>query len=204
MPPDSAPPDPPRAEVRRAQILAAAGDCFRSKGFHGASIAQISRIAGMSPGHIYHYFENKEAIIAAIVAQDLEHVLAMTASLRVACNMKEAMVEHVADGVARNLEPRTAGLNLEILAEAARNPHVAEIVRSADRVCRDSLGRTLRDMRRASGHDDDEATIAGMIEVLAAMFEGLASRSIRNPHLDRDVVVRLFQGALRDLLSQNP
>ncbi|CAI07210.1 transcriptional regulator, TetR family [Aromatoleum aromaticum EbN1] len=204
MPPDSAPPDPPRAEVRRAQILAAAGDCFRSKGFHGASIAQISRIAGMSPGHIYHYFENKEAIIAAIVAQDLEHVLAMTASLRVACNMKEAMVEHVADGVERSLEPRAAGLNLEILAEAARNPHVADIVRSADRVCRGSLALTLRDLRRAGGHDDDEATIAGMIEVLAAMFEGLASRSIRNPELDRSVVVRLFEGALRDLLSQNP
>ena len=62
----------------------------------------------------------------------------------------------------------------------------------------------LRDMRRAAGHEDDEATIAGMVEVLAAMFEGLASRSIRNPDLDRSVVVRLFQGALRDLLSQNP
>jgi len=51
-------------DARRAQIRAAAGECFRQHGFHGTSIAQISKRAGMSTGHIYHYFENKEAIIA--------------------------------------------------------------------------------------------------------------------------------------------
>lgn len=193
-----------RAEARRTQILCAAADCFRSNGFHGASIAQISKAAGMSAGHIYHYFENKEAIIAAIVAQDLERLLTLTAEIRSASNVKEAMLARVTEGVEDNLDPRTAGLNLEIVAEASRNPRVAEIVRAADRACRNSLHQTLRDMRRASGHQDDEATIAGMSEVLAAMFEGLLSRSIRNPDLDRRAVMRLFQGAVRDLLNQTP
>jgi AcrR family transcriptional regulator len=40
-------------------------------GFHGASMADIAKAAGLSVGQIYRYFENKEAIIAAIVAQDL-------------------------------------------------------------------------------------------------------------------------------------
>jgi len=193
-----------RADARRAQILCAAADCFRSNGFHGASIAQISKAAGMSAGHIYHYFENKEAIIAAIVAQDLERLLTLTAEIRSASNVKEAMLARVSEGVEDNLDPRTAGLKLEIVAEASRNPRVAEIVRAADRACRDSLCQTLRDMRSASGHQDDEATIAGMSEVLAAMFEGLLSRSIRNPDLDRRAVMRLFQGAVRDLLNQTP
>ena len=70
-----------RAAARRQQILNAAAQCFREHGFHGASIAQISKTAGMSPGHIYHYSENKEAIIAAIVAQDLEGLLTLTAEL---------------------------------------------------------------------------------------------------------------------------
>lgn len=194
----------PRAEARRAQILAAAADCFRSHGFHGASIAQISKGAAMSPGHIYHYFENKEAIIAAIVAQDLERLLTLSAEIRSASNVKEAMLERVAEGVEDNLDPRTAGLKLEIVAEASRNPRVADIVRSADRACCHSLHLTLRDMRRASGHEDDETTIAAMVEVLAAMFEGLMCRSIRNPALDRTTVVRLFQGAVRDLINQSP
>ena len=194
--------DQPRAEARRAQILCAAADCFRAHGFHGASIAQISRAAGMSAGHIYHYFENKEAIIAAIVARDLERLLTLTAEMRSACNVKEAMLECVATGVEDNLDPRYAGLNLEIVAEASRNARVAEIVRNADRACRESLAVTLSDMRRASGHEDDDATIAAMVEVLAAMFEGLMCRTIRNPEIDRATVKRLFQGAVRDLLEQ--
>ena len=49
------PSDSPRADARRAQIRAAAAECFRLHGFHGSSIAQISKRAGMSTGHIYHY-----------------------------------------------------------------------------------------------------------------------------------------------------
>jgi AcrR family transcriptional regulator len=191
-----------RAEARREQILCAASGCFRDHGFHGASIAQISKAAGMSAGHIYHYFDNKEAIIAAIVERDLESLLTLTAELRGAHDMKEAMIEGVAEGVRKNLAPLEAGLKLEIVAEAARNPHVADIVRSADHICRNSLADTLRGIRKADGHDDDEATIAGMVEVLAAMFEGLMIRSIRNPQLDRAVVTRCFRNTVRDLLNQ--
>ena len=45
-------PEGARADVRRQQILSAAARCFREKGFHGASISQISKAAGMSAGHI--------------------------------------------------------------------------------------------------------------------------------------------------------
>ncbi|HJV28844.1 MAG TPA: TetR/AcrR family transcriptional regulator [Aromatoleum sp.] len=194
--------DQPRAEARREQILSAAADCFRSHGFHGASISQISKAAGMSAGHIYHYFENKEAIIAAIVARDLEHLLTLTAEMRSACNLKEAMLECVTTGVEDNLEPHYAGLNLEIVAEASRNPRVAKIVHDADVACRESLCLTLRHMRQATGHKDDDATLAAMVEVLAAMFEGLMCRAIRNPEIDKATVMRLFQRAVRDLLEQ--
>lgn len=196
--------DAPRAEARRAQIRAAAEQCFRQHGFHGTSIAQISKAAGMSTGHIYHYFENKEAIIADIVAQDLDRLLTLTAELRAASDVKSAMVERAVEGVGDNLDPDTAGLQLEIVAEAARNPRVADIVRAADRQCRDSLRETLRTLRKAAGHRDSEAALSGMTEALAAMFEGLKIRSIRNPDLDRDAVVQTFRRMIHDLLSQTP
>ena len=191
-----------RAEARRTQIRAAAEQCFRQHGFHGTSIAQISKVAGMSTGHIYHYFENKEAIIADIVAQDLDRLLTLTAELRAASDVKSAMLERAVEGVEDNLDPGTAGLQLEIVAEAARNPHVADIVRTADRQCRDSLKETLRTLRQAAGHRDSDATLAGMTEALAAMFEGLQIRSIRNPGLDRDAVVQTFRRMIHDLLTQ--
>ena len=196
--------DPSRAEARRAQIRSAAADCFRQHGFHGTSIAQISKAAGMSTGHIYHYFENKEAIIADIVAEDLERLLTLTAELRAARDVKAAMIECAVKGVQDNLNPGTAGLQLEIVAEAARNPHIAGIVQAADRQCRKSLAETIRTQRLAAGHHDSEATLAGMVEAISAMFEGLRVRAIRNPDIDRDMVVYMFRRMVSDLLSQTP
>jgi len=201
MPPATAV-DPSRAETRRQQILCAAAQCFREHGFHGASIAQISKVAGMSAGHIYHYFDNKEAIIAAIVAQDLESLLRLTAELRSACDIRQAMIARAAESVAEQLDPATAGLKLEIVAEASRNPRVADIVRNADHACRQSLAETIRIVRQRDGHDDDEASISAMVEALALLFEGLLLRTIRNPTLDPARVALQVQRAIDDALSQ--
>ena len=51
---------------RRAQILDAAISCFAKRGFHQASMHDISAEAGISVGLIYRYFENKEAVISAM------------------------------------------------------------------------------------------------------------------------------------------
>lgn len=194
--------DAPRATARRQQILNAAAQCFREHGFHGASIAQISKSAGMSAGHIYHYFENKEAIIAAIVAQDLESLLTLTAELRAACNVRAALIERAAEGVADQLDPINAALKVEIAAEAARNPRVAQIVREADATCRRELAATIRAIRHGAGHEDSPTAIGDMVEVLASLFEGLLLRTIRNPELDRSRVAQRIQIAINDLLDQ--
>ncbi|MEW6765736.1 MAG: TetR/AcrR family transcriptional regulator [Pseudomonadota bacterium] len=193
-----------RSDARRAQILAAATDCFRDHGFHGASIAKISQVSGMSPGHIYHYFENKEAIIEAIVAQDLERLLTLNVELRSASDVKGAFIERTAEGVERKLDPEFAGLQLEIMAEAGRNPRIAEFVQVADRSCFASLCSTIRSLRQAAGHQDSEASITGMAEVLAAMFEGLQIRAIRNPTIDKSLVTAMFRKVIHDLLSHIP
>lgn len=193
-----------RSEARKDQLLEAAADCFRTHGFHGASIAQISRAAGMSAGHIYHYFENKEAIIAAIVERDLDRLLGLTAEMRSASNVLQAMLDCAETGIRDTLEPRTASLKLEIVAEASRNARIAEIVQAADGKCIASLSETLRILRRSCGHADDEARIAGSTELVAAMFEGLLIRSIRNPELDRTLVTREFRRVIRDLIAEVP
>src|SRR5215210_7638744 len=59
----------PRTEIpadRRKQILQAAMVCFAQRGFHVASMHDISTEAGISVGLIYRYFENKEAVISAM------------------------------------------------------------------------------------------------------------------------------------------
>ncbi len=184
---------PVRAEMRRAQILVAAENCFRTHGFHGASIAQISKAAGMSVGHIYHYFANKEAIIAGIVGQDLDRMMTSSAALRAEPDLLAAMIERVAEHLHDTLDPHQAGLKLEIAVEASRNERVADIVRAADTQGMASLKELLRSVRRSHGHADDDADIAAMAEIIAAMIEGLMVRSIRNPGLDRAAAIRRVQ-----------
>ena len=100
--------DKDRGQMRREQVLTAAAACFQRHGFHGASMAQISREAGMSVGHIYHYFANKEAIIAAIVAGDQQQILAIDDEIRSHEDWARAMVEHVPRGLERAVEGRHA------------------------------------------------------------------------------------------------
>ncbi|MFA7388445.1 MAG: TetR family transcriptional regulator C-terminal domain-containing protein, partial [Thiohalobacteraceae bacterium] len=83
-----------------------------------------------------------------------------------------------------------------------RNPRVGEAVRSADRQCRESLAQTIRSIRGAQGHEDTDAVVAGMVEVLAAMFQGLLIRGVRNPTLDREGVVQTFRRVIHSLLMQ--
>ncbi|MCL4757546.1 MAG: TetR family transcriptional regulator [Rhodocyclaceae bacterium] len=188
--------DAPRPETRREQILDAAAECFRDHGFHGASIARICATANMSPGHVYHYFENKEAIIAAIVERDLDRVLALTAELRVAREPLEALLLASDDGVSEKLDAGSAALRLEIVAEASRNERIAAIVREADRQCLASLVELLRELRVQLGLLVDDGQLGAQAELLAAMFEGLSIRAVRNPALDHTRVKEMFRSVI--------
>jgi len=155
----------------------------------------------MSAGHIYHYFENKEAIIAAIVARDLERLGTIWNELRASHDVREAMIERSYNGVRDTMDASSAGLRLEILTEAARNPEVACIVQAADRCGMTSWAETLRLARQAGGRKDDEETFAAMVEVIASMFEGLMVRTIRNPAIDRERMAVMVQRVMRQIIN---
>lgn len=55
-----------RREQRRAQILDAAIRVFAQHGYHGCRISDIAAEAGIAYGLVYHYFQNKEAVLLSI------------------------------------------------------------------------------------------------------------------------------------------
>ena len=64
--------DPIRAqliEARRAQILNAAATVFAEKGFHRATTREIARVADVSEGTIYNYFDSKEDLLVGIITR---------------------------------------------------------------------------------------------------------------------------------------
>jgi len=61
-------------DSRRALVLDAARAVFERLGIEGASIREIARQAGYTPGAIYSYFESKESIYGALLAESLERL----------------------------------------------------------------------------------------------------------------------------------
>ena len=55
-----------KLEDRRRQIRHAATKVFAKKGYHETRIADIAKEAGVAYGLVYHYFKNKEEILASI------------------------------------------------------------------------------------------------------------------------------------------
>src|ERR1043165_9418234 len=55
-----------RGELRIAQILDAAAECFGDVGFAATSTNAIAATAGISPGSLYQFFANKDDIARAL------------------------------------------------------------------------------------------------------------------------------------------
>lgn len=58
--------DPAGFEAKRREILAAATRVFAQKGFAGTRVGDIAKEAGIAYGLIYHYFDNKDAILHSL------------------------------------------------------------------------------------------------------------------------------------------
>lgn len=58
-----------QAEWRRERLLDAALQVFVEKGIDRATVKDIAAAAEVTPGLLYHYFESKDAVLAALLAE---------------------------------------------------------------------------------------------------------------------------------------
>jgi AcrR family transcriptional regulator len=191
----------PGAETRREQILEAAADCFRRHGFHAATMQEISKTAGMSVGHIYHYFENKDAIITAIIEQEFDELVVLFDELAQERDILSAMVARADYGFRQRVEGKNAALFLEIVAQAARNPQLAAQLEANDRKLRQRIRELVVKGRQNAGSAPiPERQLDAELEIIGALFDGLSVRTIRNPKLDRGLMLEVLRNAMRGLL----
>lgn len=192
--------DPLRAQTRRNQVLDAAECCFARSGFHGASMAEISKTAGMSAGHIYNYFASKDEIIAALVQRHMEHVSQLMRDLDARDDPLQAMLDGIECSLCEHRDATSSGLLMEIHAEATRNPAIAKFVRQSDEHGRALLRAILVKGRQRHGLSCDATMLEGRIDVICALFQGLHLRSLCNPQRDEAQAVVALRLVLTPLL----
>ncbi|WP_422014164.1 TetR/AcrR family transcriptional regulator [Roseateles sp.] len=192
-----------RALARRQQVLDAAAEAFRRRGFHAASMAEIAKTAGMSPGHIYNLFENKDDIIAAIVERDCVDLLGRIAELQQEDDVLNKMLGETERAIDESAQVADAALELEVLAEASRNPRLAAVVHQAEALVNQKAQDLVRQSLGAAADALPAGEIQGRALLLAALFNGLTALSVRQPALSQQVpaMAPVMRRMLRVLLA---
>ena len=193
VPPDGAMQD--RATRQRARILDAAERCFIERGFHAASMAQIAATAGISPGLIYRYFSAKHKIVQAIVERhmDTDGCPAMHRLNAPEDFCTEALLMY--ERWRRRDDPSmNAAMMLDLTAEAARDPDIAQVVRDKDQIISNDLTLAVQRAARSQGVRLTASAAFARAVLLQSLIEGLAFRVVRDPTLSAET--------LRPLLSR--
>jgi len=192
--------DPAIAQARREQILTAAAECFRRKGYHGAGMAEISKTAGMSAGHIYNYFESKEAIIESIIEKDMEEMFSIFQQFEDhPGDVLAALLDGLNIGVQRHMDTGACVVDLDMMAEAGRNVKVASLLRDMDTQARGRM-RQLLTSERSALKDIDELELESRINVIFSMMAGLLLRKLLYPELTEETVLIALRPAMKTLL----
>src|SRR5581483_6175872 len=103
-----------RTAATRAALLGAARKLFADNGFHAVSTQEIVAAAGVTRGALYHQFDDKAALFAAVY-EEMELEIVTTVAERI-----------VAAGPGDQLEAMRAGAGLFL--DLCSTPDVAQIV----------------------------------------------------------------------------
>src|SRR5919108_4230887 len=160
---------------RKTQILDAAILCFARRGFHQTSMHDISAEAGISVGLIYRYFQNKEAVIAAMADRHKKQIHEILERARQAPNLRESL-ETLFTAHCGESEPHvTAAFVVDLFAEASRNTHVAELVRD---VCETSMSGVTDLIARSPEGKASDLSPHEMAELIFAVSDGMLLRGV--------------------------
>jgi AcrR family transcriptional regulator len=186
-------------QARRRQILEAAFECFAEKGFHAATVQDICRKAGLSPGAVYGYFAGKEDIIAASCEEGVRADEALFA--RRDETVPEAIDRIIREGMSELTAPEADAwlrVRVELWAEAQGSPRVREsLVALYDRY-RAWLAELLREGQER-GEVRPEVDPDALARILIGLYQGLViERTLR---WGEDADPRQYVAAVRALVS---
>src|SRR3981081_2446941 len=188
---------------RRAQILDAALVCFAKRGFHQASMHDISAEAGISVGLIYRYFQNKEAVISAMADRHKQEIHEILERARQASGMLEALEILFTAHCGENEPQVVSAFVVDLFAEASRNTHVAELVRD---VCETSMNGVTDLIAQSPEAKATNLTPREMAELIFAVNDGMLMRNVlridSNPQDRREQQLKVARDLWRLLFKK--
>jgi AcrR family transcriptional regulator len=163
-------------QARKKQILAAAALRFSRKGFHRTTIQDICEEASLSPGAIYRYFSGKGKIITAMAEEKMLRNLAAIKSVKESMDGDMGKTfEELAKSFFGGLEKDSKDslrLDVELWAEALRDPRVLKFVRNSVDTQVGSLAEMIKSAQERGTFSNDVDALA-VAQILASLFRGM-------------------------------
>jgi TetR/AcrR family transcriptional repressor of mexJK operon len=163
---------PSRADALRLRqrILEVATELFLAEGYGSTTIEAVAARAGISKRTLYHRFDDKSALFAAVVHDIIEHIrpppgvpLVEGATLRDVLRRLAAMILRAA------LAPKALALHRLVMAESARFPELIRAVHNdgSTREAAALIGGLLeRDLRESNLSDENRVFAAQQFIVM--------------------------------------
>ena len=181
-------------DVRRRQLIEATIDTMAEVGFAATTLALIGRRAGVSPGLIAHYFDDKDGLLEATLRSLASRLArALAARLRAARGPRERVQAVIDTTLApEQFDQRTCSVWLAFWGQVIHS-------RRLKRVQHVYQQRMLSDLRHALRAivDPDEAVRLSI--AIAALIDGLWLRAtLSSPHETDSDTARAIAGAFVD------
>ncbi len=137
----------PGFEAQREDILAAAARLFAEQGFSATSMNQVAEACGVAKPTLYHYFDDKQELLAQICDAHVHALLALVDEVKARQLPPEAQLRALIEGFTRAYahaqnEHRVLTSEIKFLADAER-----ERLLDVERRVVGEFAATLRSLR---------------------------------------------------------
>lgn len=180
-------------EATHERIVAVAARAIRRHGYHGASVADIMKEAGLTHGAFYAHFESREAMLAEAAGQACAESAAAAVAAAATQPSAEALPTMLKSYLSRqHLDSLDTGCPLAALgSETSRQaPEVRRVATRHIKEMVDLIARQLPQWGQAQAHESALVALSTMVGAL------VLARAVDEPALSD----RLREAALNHLL----
>lgn len=192
--------------VRQNDLIAATLDSVAELGLAGATVREVANRAGVTPGLIRRYFDNKERLVAAAYRTFIADLIETAAAgcgdgpahTRLAGLIRASVTPPVADG-------RTLSIWAAFIGTVNSDPVMAEAHREGYQAFRDLIEHLVGECLRERGTDASQHLVRRHAIVLNALLDGLwIEISMGGDDFSSVDVVRIALDSTATLLGIDP
>jgi AcrR family transcriptional regulator len=181
-----------RRQQTRDMLIQAATQVFADRGFHGATLDEVARVAGFTKGAVYSNFKGKDDLFLAVLECRYQRMLSVLyAKLDEGTGDPEAdmpkWVEHTRQQFTDE-EELWGVLTQEFRLYAMRNPEAMTKLAALQRADIDAITQVIANERQRFGIDLPEPP-SHQARIVVALFSGLfAMRSVERDAVDESLL----------------